>query len=316
MKKSNIICWMLVILIMASCSKDEDKLIHGEPSEDNKNVLLSGEMNGVSVLIFGKNDNNQFVYKRRIDSGWSAQGRVTTEVEKGNYQFLFMKTDGINPSMTPTSLSANGTLFSDVSFSANINTDSVNYVLPVEEIWLPETDALAGKTYTITADTTIKSKLKRAVSQVGLHIKRGTSVNDSLPFTGNDNIMRHIREVKMDILGVGKTVTAGGTPSGSSNTVYISGNPKISDSGFAIFEGPFVFPPAPGGQTQIKVTIIPKPGSPFPVLEYTTPASLVRNEKIDITLWITATYQFVDIEINMDVMPEAPAGTGDEGIWE
>lgn len=319
MKKNAFILCMLVILATA-CSNDDIEV--QQPLDQGKSdysttksaVTFAGEMNDVSVLIFGE-ENNEYYYQKSISSGWSVDGKVSTLLALGNYKFLFIKSAGINTSVFPNPLDDNST-FSSIKFEAKPNTGKTDYVLPVDEMWLPETKKLADSVYTILDKTTVKNKLTRAVSKVVLHIKRASVVNGvitELPFENSNNIMQNIDEITLDILGVGEAVNIEGGI-GKTNTLYTSKAAIITDEGFASFEGPFVFPPAVNDKATVHITVTPVNGSAFPEMKKTVEGYLERNKKLEITLYVTATYQFINV--NVDIEPISDEEDGDTGIWE
>lgn len=307
-------------MIIVACSNEE--AIVGGSSEDgldsvnNKAVTLSGAtMDDVSVLIFGF-DNADFKYQRAINTGWSADGKVSTLLEIGTYKFLFLKNAGANTNFNPNPLNANSD-FEDIRIDAKNDPSNAGYLLPVDEIWLPETESMADEIYVIKDSTTIHNKLKRAVSQVQLTIKR--AYNDSgtikpLPFPTGVDIMANIKEIKIDINGVGQSIDiAGGI--GAGKTLYLAQSAdSITSDGYAIFDGPFVFPNGSGTNSSVDITIVPKDNNPFPVMSKEVQGLLERNKKLEITLWLTSTYKFINITVKIEPISESE--DGDTGIWE
>jgi len=321
--KNNFIRSILLILILSivvACSNEEaiieDSLGDKLNSENNKAVTFSETtMDGVSVLIFGHN-NSEFRYIRKIDTGWSADGKVSTLLEIGTYKFLFLKYNKVNTTFYPDPLTTNST-FDDIRIEAKADPDNAGYVLPVDELWLPETETMANKTYLINNPTTIQNKLKRVVSQVQLNINRAYKSGEAfvpLPYSGGENIMDNIKEIKLDIDGVGEFVTISGGNGLSKTTFISSSSDEITDDGYAIFNGPLVFPNGSGENTSVNITITPKNDSPFPVMTATAEGLLERNKKLEITLWLTSTYKFINITV--DTEPISESEDGDTGIWE
>jgi len=321
--KSNIIISVLLIIILSmvvACSNEEaimeDSLGDKLNSVNNKAVTFSGAtMDGVSVLIFGHN-NSQFKYLRSINTGWSEDGKVSTLLEIGTYKFLFLKYKKENTTFYPETLDKNSS-FESIKIEAKNDDANNGYVLPVDEIWLPETKDMANKSYLINDPTTIHNKLKRAVSQVQLNIKRGYKdgeVIKPLPYPKGEDIMENIKEIKMDIDGVGEFITISGG-NGSSKTMYnSSASDEIDDDGYALFYGPLVFPNGAGTNTSVDITITPKENSTFPVMAAKVEGLLERNKKLDITLWVTSTYKFINITVQ--TAPISESRDGDKGIWE
>lgn len=303
-----------------ACSNDEvytDGSLGEElDSSNSKTVTFSqADMDGVSVLIFA-HSNTEFKYLRHINTGWTEDGKVSTLLDIGTYKFLFLKKIGINTILYPNPLDANSN-FEDIKIEAKEDILHEGYLLPVDEIWLPETEEMAKEIYVINNPTTIYNKLKRAVSQIKLNIKRGYKSESGIlpyPFPEGKNIMDNIKEIKMDISGIGETVTISGG-SGSSKTQYTSQvATEITTEGYAVFDGPFVFPNGTGMNASVKITITPKDESAFPVMTVDVEGLLERNKKMEITLWLTSIYKFINVTVVTDPISESQ--DGDLGIWE
>lgn len=318
MKKFSFIFRILLIVFTTACSNEEEHVLSSEnpTSQRTELVTFSQETDNVSVLIFGKNENNDFVFKRSINSGWTNENTVSTYLELGDYKFLFIKSAGITTSFSPV-LQENVSSFD--SFSIVPATDNLNagYVLPVDEIWLPEDADTANKIYEIRDSTRIKNKLKRIVSQVILNVNRGYVHNGnfiSMPFSSNNDITDFIGEVKFDITGVGEKATIEGS-SGYSKTLFKTDSAKdITEEGFATYEGPFIFPPDAGKESNIEITLIPKAGSLLTEMKKTVSGFTEKNKQLIITLWLTDSYNLFNITI--DTAPITDSEEGDKGIWE
>lgn len=307
------------MLLVTACSNDEhDDLLSQETDlRSSEIVTFSQDMDGVSVLIFGKNDANQFIYKRKIDSGWSPEGKVSTDLEIGYYKFLFLKSAGLSTSMSPTP-SAGNTNFNDIRIMATADGSNPGCVLPVDEIWLPETFSMANEEYEILSPTTVQNTIKRVVSQIELTVKMGYlngNVFEELPYDNLD-VMKNIKEIQFDITGLGEAVNIAGSIGSTAKTIYKTAQARdVTTKGAATFDGPFVFPPAGANKTNVVITIVPKDDSPYPAMvSKTITERLERNQKLAITLWITDTYQFFDVTV--ETAPISQVEDGDEGIWE
>lgn len=315
MKKHYYLIWILIILITACNNENENDTIHGNSNLNIKSeaITFAQDMEGVSVLIFNQNGNN---YLRSIVSGWSTDGKVSTRLELGKYRFLFIKSAGTNTSLDPNPLD-NNTSFGDIKIIANDDSQNEGYVLPVDEIWLPETEELAKTVYTITDETTIHNKLIRAVSQIVVHVKRVANENGKiteLPFPSGRNITENIKEIRLDINGVGEAINISGGIGSTKTKDILDVVTNIDDSGFAIFDGPFVFPMATAQQSTINISVIPSEDSLYPEMKTSVNGLLERNKKLEITLLITSTYQLIDIIVDTNPMKEI--SQGDSGIWE
>jgi hypothetical protein len=317
MKKYYYLIWILTILLAACSNEGENEFIlgNGTLKSNSETITFNQDMAGVSVLIFNEN-NNDFNYLRSIVSGWSIDGKVSTRLELDKYRFLFIKSTGTNTSFYPDLIDSN-TSFDDIKITAKTDTQNEGYVLPVDEIWLPETEELAKTIYTIVDETTVYNKLTRAVSQIIVHVKR-VAIEDGmiteLPFSSGKNITQNIKEIKLDINGVGEAVNISGGIGSTKTKDILDEVTKIDDDGFATFDGPFVFPMAIAGQSAIDISVIPSEDSLYPEMKTSVSGLLERNKKLEITLLLTSTYQLIDIIV--DINPITEISPGDSGIWE
>lgn len=304
--------WILIVLISA-CS-NEGEFIQDSSSLNGKDgdIIFLQEKEDVSVLIFNENDSD-FKYIKSITSGWSTDGKISTRLIFGKYRFLFIKSAGINTSF---SFDTN-TSFDDIKIAAKDDPQNENYVLPVDEIWLPETREMAETIYTITGETTVYNKLTRAVSRIVIHLKRGSVENGEIteyPFPEGMNITENIKEIKLDINGVGGAVNFIGGVGSTKTQETLQESSEITEDGFATFQGPFVFPPETQDLTTVDISIIPDKDSAFPEISTSVSGLLERNKKLEITLLVTDTYQLLDIVV--DTNPITEVSQGDSGIWE
>jgi len=319
MMKSTIL-FCIITLLFAACSNRDDDATYGNESVLTRSyVTYSGDVEGVSVLIFGFKNNNYY-FQNSITSGW-VENKISTNLEFGSYKFLFYKAEGTETTLSPSQFGSS-VKPEDVTWYAQENTDPErsSYVLPVNEIWLPETSEMAGTIYEIVGNDLIQNTLKRAVSQVELYLLRGKQVDGEyspIIYTGDENIMEDIAEVRMDISGVGESLTYLGT-TGSSKTYFsATEGTSISDDGFAFFEGPLVFPTEdPDGLAEVTIQLIPKAGSILEGIDLTKTVTgkLERNKKLSIKLWLTSTYNIINVDVDTSEMTSS--NDGDEGIWE
>jgi len=315
MKKINIISWMLLLFVTACSTDNESDTIIEDPAFRSSNVTFSSEMDGVSVLIFGKNDDDQFYYKRSISSGWSADKKVSALVDRGYYKFLFMKSAGTTTSFDPA-LQRDVTGVEDFRIKAQADPVNGGYLLPVDEIWLSKSSK-ANIEHEVLEPTYVKDSIYRVVSKIMLNVKRGYHNGEDyveLPFPNGVNIMRDIQEIELDISGVGEAINLDRSFGNSKTLFTTSAYKEITDEGFAVFEGPFVFPPENLPQSTVEITITPKAGSPFPVMTKQITGPIEKNHQLIITLWVTDTYQFINITV--ENAPLSKVEDGDEGVWE
>lgn len=313
MKGRSIVYWTLILLTV-SCVKEEEGMGKTEPEVASRSVTFEAGTENVGVLIFGRND-TVFTYSDRITSGWDAEGRTSVQLETGDYKFWFYKSALVNTQLLPDLLTSAKT--GEVKISLREDLAHAGYYLPADEVFLAASPEMAEKVYEIRGGDTVRNTLTRAVGQIVLELKRGALENgqiDSLPYGAGETIMDFIKEVTLDISNVGEAAAAAGGI-GSVRTLWTSTEmPVMSGSGFARFEGPFVFPPEKGRKTAVKITLTPESGGPFPELIQTVEGLVERNKKLTITLWITSTYRFIGVTVKTDPISETMEG--DKGIWE
>jgi len=302
----------LPIIFSFACSQEEKLGV--DPPAETRAVTLAGMFDNVNVLVF-KDNGSDFLYKQTVNSGWSVDGIKTISLEQGTYKFLYYKTDGILAERVPASLTE--TVSFD-SFEWKAQDDSGNgsdYVLPVDEMWLPETSQMAEQEYVInSSSTTVSNTLTRAVSQVIVHLRKGTQENNgSTQVPQGSNML--LGNLILDIEGVGKSVTiAGSSGSGKTKQTIISG--QSDGEVFASFEGPFVFPSE--NDATINISYQPASGIPFPEITTSVTGPLNRNKKLEITLWVNDNDPVdEELQITVEVVDmEDSDDSGDVGKWE
>lgn len=313
MKGRNIVYWAL-LLLAASCVREKEGREIEESVLATRSVTLNVGMEDVSVLIFGRNDPD-FTYRSSIVSGWDTQGKTSIRLEVGDYKFLFFKFSGLHTFLDPESLT-NAVTFADIKVKVEKDPARDGYVWPADELWFPESAAMADEIYSIQGGETVRNTLTRAVGQIVLQLKRGIPENgeiDSLPYPAGKTIMDNIEKVSLDIAGVGEAADIRGGI-GNSKVFWTTAQAnRITKSGFAIFEGPFVFPSGTGQETNVNVVLLPKSGSAFPELSKQVKGKVERNKRLVITLWVTSTYKFIGITVKTD--PISAETDGDQGIW-
>lgn len=314
MWRRNFIIWIVVALAMG-CAENGVEREEEEPVFQTRSTTFSGGAEGVSVLVFNKNGGN-YTYQQSITSGWSSDGHVDARLVVGDYKFLFMKTPGVTTSLMPATLSEN-VKFEDIYITSRPDPENTGYCLPVDEIFLPATPAMADTVYSITGQDSVRCTLTRAVSRVILHLKRAAENGgqyDSFPYTSPASIMDEVQKVKMRISNVGEALNIEGGI-GTTNTYYATETADlITPSGFAVLQGPFVFPSGTGGESRVEITLDPKTGSAFSVLKTEVSGLLERNRQLIVTLWVTSTYRLV--EVSAETAPITDIINGDSGIWE
>ena len=89
---------------------------------------------------------------------------------------------------------------------------------------------------------------------------------------------------------------------------------ELTDAGFVRFEGPFVIPPADGGEIGLDISVVPAAGAALQPAQLRLTGKAERNRQLEITLWITSDYPVIGVEIQ--TAPITEEQDGDTGIWE
>ena len=313
------IFYLILLGIATACSgPEEESTLPPAPLAAMQRVsFLNLPATGYTVSAFREN-NNSFTFFESFTAIGATDGKMEIQLPVGNYQFLFASSYGTNTLQQPAHPVISTTPFSAMQFVTREATDGM--LMPADELFLQ--DAKADSIYQIYNPTTIKCTLKRAVAQAILYVKRGWKERENqyqaFPYSGDDNILKHFDQIKMEINGVGKSVDGLSIPSGQGDvslTYAPSDCDSITDQGFAKFIGPFFFPPANGGEVNAHITLFPSSDSPQPQLSTTTTPTIVhRNEQLIITVWITNDWNFIGV--TADTSPIRKENTGDSGIWD
>jgi len=299
---------------------EEQKIEKGPDSslQTRAVTLDAGDTNDVEVFIFKQSDNG-FMHLSSVNSGWT-DGKTTVDLEKGDYKFLFHRSAKLSCDMLPA------TMTSDAAFEHvqwNCRADEANgegYVLPVDEIWLPETFEMSDNPYSIQAATTIRNTLTRAVSQVMVHFRKGTpeTVNTRVLSTAPATV--NLGTLEININGVGESVNVVGGSGTASTRVAVL---EATDNGDEIitFTGPFVFPSDSEDDAVVTLTYTPNENSEIPAFTTTVNGPIERNRKLEISIWLGDEDDdpVIDgeLEVTVDVVDmEDSEDSGDYGKWE
>lgn len=317
--KKNIFLFCIVTVLFAACSNHDDELeINDQTDLSRSYVTYSGDVEGVSVLVFGF-WNGDYYFRQQISTGWEGK-KTKANLELGDYKFLFYKAGNTEIIHQPSSLTSSLRV-QDISFKAKENTLRSGYVMPVEEIWLPKKRETADEIHSIRGNDLIQDTLSLAVSGVEVYLYRGKKEGEEykpVTYDVGTNIMDLISEIRLDINGVGEVVNYAGT-TGNKKTYYSTDTEtSISSDGFAFFEGPLVLPSQQGvEEAEVDIELIPNPNSILKDFEMktTVKGKLERSRKLSISLWLTYD-TFNTIYVDVDTSEITSLNKGDEGIWE
>lgn len=305
----------LLCLLAVACSQENNNTdIDISPEMKTRAVTLdaNGE-DDVAVFIFKKDDNG-FMHLSTINSGWDQNGRTTVNLENGDYKFLFHKSGNLNCDIFPAEMTPQAA-FEHVKW--NCRLDEVNgegYMLPVDEIWLPETFDMANLPYTIQAATTVSNTLTRAVSQVVVHFRNGTPEEPGTRAGGILTRAANFGTLDIEIEGVGESASVNGGIGYTKTRVLL--DEPLTDETITSFTGPFVFPSETGDDAIVTITYTPGPDSTIPGFTKIVNGPLERNRKLEVTFWTEEPGEDGTLTVSVDTTEMEDYDEGDNGIWE
>lgn len=275
----------------------------------------------MSLYIFRKKG-DLFLYRSEIDKGWTTDGRLTIQMDKGDYQFLCVKSDKQGIELSPSPLQTD-TPLEGVYFKALPDPAYEGRILPVNELFLPEPDA-ATRVYSIQGGETVAYTLKRVVSQLILMLKRGREdaagyVPD--PYPAGENILQTIRKIEVTIAGAGASANIYGTQGAAtlSTTLSEANKDSLTQEGFAVFTGPFFFPPSSASPVEVSVSIYPADEAQGKTIRKVVNGAVKKNEQLCVVLWIGADTQPSEdwlLGLTVDTRPISEETEGDKGLWQ
>lgn len=314
--------FLLFLPLLFSCTEQEELTTGSESGipQDNTpagvaRVAFKSGPQPQCVYIFRK-DGNDFRYDSMINSGWSADGKMTARLLVGEYKFLFTGPADNRTSVLPATLSPAVTI-EQLYFAAQTDNGQPNGILPVGELYLPTPD-VADSVYTIRGGDDIECTLQRRVSQLTFAVRRGYKGDDGsyipLPYEEGHNILERIKELRVEISGVARQcnylrTSGGGTIYGTYNGTEAA---ELDEQGFATFTGPFVFPSATKTEADLKITPVSASGEALQTLELS--GKLEANRQLEVNLWLNPSN--FDIGITINTLPITDRTDGDAGIWE
>ena len=137
-----------------------------------------------------------------------------------------------------------------------------------------------------------------------------------VPYAEPQSVLGEIDRIELSAGAAGLRVT----PAGSSGTATVAATlaaadyAELTDGGFIRLEGPFIIPPADGGEVGLDISVVPAAGAALQPARLHLTGRAERNKRLDVTLWINSGYPAVGVEIK--TAPIEREQDGDTGIWE
>lgn len=323
MKRKNKNYWLLgFLLLLGSCefSGFPDEEPESSAAFDRQVVTFEAlASDNVTLFIFRKSG-DKFLYQTEIRSGWDSQGKIVHKMDPGTYRFLFVKTPWTETVLSPAPLTTSIN-FNELKFNARTVEGKEGYVLPVDELFLPEIASTADP-MEIKGGEKVACTLKRAVCRANLRIKRGKLQNNNFrPFlySGEETVLDKIKSVHLELNGVGVSADVNGTYGEGILSIKRGAADKdtLTSEGFAVFNIPFFFPPASSEKNiEAKVELETETGVLTSHVMQVT--ELKRNQEVDITVWLLTAQpeNEISIGITADTRPITSEHNGDMGFWE
>lgn len=309
---------VLAAAALAACSESEPGADPVSADARTRVVLQQDAPQAVSVYAF-RLEGEAFRFDTLLRSGWTAEGTLSARLRNGTYKFLFAAGAGERLALQPDPPTRE-TTWDRTAFVLRGDGAQPGAYLPADELFLQVPASEAEKEYTLAGtDLTVSARLKRAVCRIGVNVKRGYRQGTDyveVPYTAPRTALDAIERIELTVSGAGQSVT----PSASSGTAEVSAvfsaaqYTELTAEGFARFEGPLVLPPADGAEVGLKLSVTPAAGAALQPAVLDLKGTAVRNMGLEITLWITAEYPEIGVEIRTE--PISQEQDGDSGIWE
>ena len=191
---------------------------------------------------------------------------------------------------------------------------------PADELFLQYPASDANTVYTIDgAAQTVRARLTRAVCRISVTVKRGYHDGTryvEVPYAKPQSVLDQIGRIELSADHTGLRVNPGGSSGTATVTATLTAADyaELTDGGFVRLEGPFVIPPADGGEVGLDITVVPAAGAALQPVQLRLTGKAERNKQLEITLWITLDYPVIGVEIQ--TAPITEEQDGDTGIWE
>ena len=212
------------------------------------------------------------------------------------------------------------TAWEEVAFALRENAEVPGTCLPADELFLQYPASDADAVYTVGGrDLTVPATLRRAVCRIEVSVRRGYRDGRQyveVPYEKPHSVLDEVERIELSAGNTGLRVN----PSGSGGTAVVTAvlaaadYAELTDGGFVRLEGPFVIPPADGGEVTLDLSVVPAEGAALQPVQLHLTGRAECNKRLDITLWITSGYPVVGVEIR--TAPIEREQEGDTGIWE
>ena len=289
------------------------------PSSLTSRFLLSREgAADVSAFAF-RRQGAVFLFDTLFREGWTPDGKLSVRMPNGHYKFLFASGAADRIALQPAPLTRQ-TSWEEAAFVLRKNAVVPGTCFPADELFLQYPASDANTVYTIDgAAQTVRARLTRAVCRISVTVKRGYHDGTryvEVPYAKPQSVLDQIGRIELSADHTGLRVNPGGSSGTATVTATLTAADyaELTDGGFVRLEGPFVIPPADGGEVGLDITVVPAAGAALQPVQLRLTGKAERNKQLEITLWITLDYPVIGVEIQ--TAPITEEQDGDTGSWE
>lgn len=316
-----IICFAAITmaaLAVTACSESAQETVVAPGLSGTRVTLQREGTQDVSVYAF-RRQGETFLYDTLFRDGWTPDGTLSVRMPVGLYKFLFVSGAGENLALQPSPLTRQ-TTWEQTAFALREDPAAPGAYFPADELFLQSPASDAEAVYTIGGkDATVSARLTRAVSRIGITLKRGYPNGTGyveVPYTLPNTVLDEIERIELTARNAGLRVRPGGSEGIASVTATLAASDytELNEQGFVRLEGPLVIPPAGGEEIELDISVVPAAGASLRPVQLRLAGKAERNKRLDVTLWITSGYPVIGVEI--DVTPIDREQGGDSGIWE
>lgn len=308
---------ILATAAFAACSEPEPAELLPAPKRTSIMLVREGAAD-VSVYAF-RRQGEVFLFDTLFREGWTPDGKLSVRMPNGHYKFLFASGTADGLALQPAPFTRQ-TAWEEAAFALRENTALPGTCLPADELFLQYPASAANTVYTISGTAqTVRARLARAVCRITVTVKRGYREGAQyveLPYPEPRSVLDEIERIELSADPTGLRVNSDGSSGTAVVTATLAAEDyaELSDEGFVRFDGPFVIPPADGGEVGLDISVVPAAGASLQPAQLRLTGKAERNKRLDITLWITSDYPVIGVEIR--TAPIVAEQEGDTGIWE
>lgn len=319
MKNRILTAIVLAAVASAAACTDAERTPDAVSAPGTTRVMLMQEgARDISVYAFRQQD-ELFLFDTLFREGWTPEGKLSVRMPNGRYKFLFASGSGDNLTLEPAPLTPQ-TSWEEAAFALQENPAVAGSCLPADELFLQYPASDANRVYTLgSTDLTVPARLSRAVCRIRVHLKRGYHDGTQyveVPYTPPHSVLEQIATIELTAANAGLRVRpdAVGGSATVQTTLAAADYAELGSDGFVRLDGPLILPPADGADLEMSIRVVPAAGAGLQQADLQVKGKAERNKNLDVTLWITAIYPAIGVEI--EITPIDREQDGDSGIWE